>query len=133
MVFDGASSHIKGQTHAQRYGNNDAKQERLKELYKKRIEGTNLVDAETLSEVRDLRKDLIQIYPDMIKSVMNIMRAAFKEKVHFIGAPFEADHQLGNLYLQGAIDYIFTIDADIMVFGTNVIESLKADGKCALI
>ena len=69
----------------------------------------------------------------MIHSVMEIMKAAFGDQVRFIGAPFEADHQLGYLYINGALDYIFTIDSDIMAFGTDVTKAINANGKCSII
>jgi 5'-3' exonuclease len=133
MVFDGALSAIKSAEHKRRYGNRTEKQQRLSELYTKKIQGMHLVCDETLAEIRALRKELLTIRPDMIHTVMEVMKTAFGDQVHFIGAPFEADHQLGYLYINGALDYIFTIDSDIMVFGTDVIKAINANCKCSLI
>ena len=64
---------------------------------------------------------------------MDALKKRFEEKVHFIGAPYEADHQLGFLALNGVIDYAYTIDSDIMTFGVDVIKAIKQDGRCELI
>ena len=133
MVFDGASSLIKSEEHRRRYGDRTERRQRLSDLYANKIEGKHLVSDETLTQVRKERKELLTIRPDMIHTVMEVMKAAFGDKVRFIGAPFEADHQLGYLYLNGALDYIFTIDSDIMAFGTNVTKAINANGKCSLI
>ena len=69
----------------------------------------------------------------MIHTVMEIIKTAFGDRIHFIGAPFEADHQLGYLYFNGTLDYIFTIDSDIMAFVIHVTKAIDVNVKCLLI
>ena len=92
---------------------------------------------DVLKKIHTLRKDLITICPDMISTIMSIKRKTFGEdQVVFIGAPFlEADHQLGYVFHQNIIDYIFTIDGDVIAFGVDVIKKSLHDssGKCKLV
>ena len=133
MVFDGASHPLKANEHRRRYGCRIEKESKLNMLYSQTTQGTQLVNDQTLKEIYGLRKELTTIRPDMISTIITSLREAFKDKVFFIGAPFEADHQLGYLFKQHIIDYVFTVDGDIMAFGADVIKSLDSKGNCKLV
>jgi len=48
-----------------------------------------------------------------------------------IGAPYEADHQLASLYKQGVVDYVVTIDSDLICLGVDVIIDMNlATSRC---
>ena len=51
-----------------------------------------------------------------------MIEEAKKHGVEYQGAPFEADHALARLYKDGAVDYVATIDADILMLNCTVIR-----------
>jgi len=130
LVFDGATASIKHHEHLRRYGDKEEKLRRLDELYDNTIDGTRLLEKDDLEEVLKLRKGLLSLRPDIIFDIMEKVKSAYPDRVYFVGSPFEADHQLASLFHQDVVDYIYTIDSDLTVCGTDVITNLSDNGSC---
>ena len=118
--------------HQGRYGKHKEKQLRLFELYK--IESFECLadEQKAIKEVKALRKCLAGFNrSDILFHLVRAIYENFGKNVVCVGAPFESDHQLASLYMQNAIDYVATIDSDLIVLGTNVIK-VNQDGSCIL-
>ena len=91
-----------------------------------------LVDEQnSISEVKKLRKDLATFNrPDCLHSIVKGIADRFGEKAICVGAPFESDHQMASLSYQDVIDYVATIDSDLLALGTNVVTDVKPNGSC---
>ena len=132
-VFDGMSGPLKeNHAHQGRYGKNKEKRLRLFELYK--IESFECLadEKKAMKEVKALRKCLAGFNrSDLLFNLVKAIYENFGKNVVCVGAPFESDHQLASLYMQNTIDYVATIDSDLIVLGTNVIK-VNQDGSCIL-
>ena len=131
-VFDGLTPKLKtDKAHAERYGKDFEKQARLDELHKTKKDFTDADDLrDKKEEVYSLRKHLVRIRPDIVYYVKEALLHKFKDKVVCVQAPFEADHQLVSLFKQRIIDYVHTIDSDIVALGADMIIGTKSDGTC---
>ncbi len=62
--------------------------------------------------------------------VVKRAKEVFGDNVVCIGSPFEADHQLASLFHQNIIDYVVTVDSDLIFFGVDVIFEMNNKGEC---
>jgi len=133
-VFDGRAHPLKrDHAYISRYAGNEQKEEDLRLLYDKSTFDSVEDEESNISRAKALRKDLATFSrPDLLYSLKVEIKRRFREKAICIGAPFEADHQLGALTNQKITDYVFTNDSDLCVLGTDVVVNTKPDGKCWL-
>ena len=132
LVFDGLTPPLKeNYAHSKRYANNEQYRTRLSELYAKEQFATELEEKHDIAEVRKLQKALCSIRRDMVHDVITRAIRAFGDSVRCVGSCFEADHQLAALFRQGIVNYVATIDSDLICLGSNVIVNMDANsGKC---
>jgi|AntRauTorckE5430_2_1112549.scaffolds.fasta_scaffold03574_2 hypothetical protein len=131
-VFDGLPGQLKkNHAHRSRYGNNVELKNELKELYSVSSFECHEDECKNVKRVKEIRKKLASVNrSDLLFEIMESLKTRFKERVIFIGSPFEADHQLASLFKQEIIDYVFTNDSDLSVLGTDVILNTRSDKKC---
>jgi len=135
-VYDGITHKLKEEgAHVHRYGKNELLKRELNTLYDKAKDGFDNMESMTISidRVNALRKKLCRTRPDIVHDIKNNLENKFKEDVVCVCAPFEADHQLASLFRQGAIDYVHTIDSDLVCLGADMmIDVNKETGSCWL-
>ena len=120
LVFDGKTPELKLKgAHRNRYGNDEEKKARLEELYKIRSFDNEDEEKECIKEMRKLRSSLCRIRNDILHQVVKRAKEVFGDNVVCIGSPFEADHQLAYLFHQNIIDYVVTVDSDLVCFGAE--------------
>ena len=131
-VFDGLPGQLKtDHAHRTRYGNNAELKTELNELYSVTSFESNEDEDNNIKRVRQIRKKLASVNrPDLLFEIKSSLKTKFKERIIFIGSPFEADHQLASLFNQEIIDYVFTNDSDLSVLGKDVILNMRSDKKC---
>lgn len=77
------------------------------------------------SRARELMKRCVSVTPEILHSVLRLLRA---HNIEFIVSPYEADAQLYFLQRTKYVDYILTEDSDLIVYGaTNILY--KFDGS----
>ena len=131
LVFDGLTNKLKKEmAHVERYGQVQIKKERLKEIYQTTSFDDKAKEKEILAEVRKLRSELCPIREDIIHTIIDTVRSTFGDKIKWVGAPFEADHQLAGLFKQNVIDMTVTIDSDLVCLGSDVIYDMSSAGSC---
>jgi exonuclease 1 len=69
-----------------------------------------------ISKARDLMKRCVSVTPDVLHSILNILKM---NQFEFIISPYEADAQLYFLQNIGYIDHILTEDSDLIVYGSS--------------
>ena len=133
-VFDGMTGPLKANhAHQERYAKNEEKQQRLQKRYDIKTFECTADEQKSIKEVKELRKSLATFNrSDCLHSIVEAITMKFKEKATCIGAPFESDNQMASLFLQGIVDYIATIDSDLLALGTDVLTDVKFDGSCQL-
>ena len=131
-VFDGVAHKLKKEkAHQVRYSLVNAKKEELQRLYSATMFASGEKEKENIDQVKELWKDLAFFNRnDLLYSMIDAIKSTFKEKAVCIGAPFEADHQLASLSIQGVVDYVFSNDADLSMLGCNLITNVKDNGDC---
>lgn len=124
LVFDGQRCPAKADETRKRYQNIPAKTETLGRAYSGQ---TTL----SMDDVLKLRKESTFVREDILYEVVNMAK---EEGMPVVGAPFEADHQIVSLAMQGVVDYVFTDDSDLPFIGSpETIMRLSLGGKCCLV
>ena len=130
-VFDGITHKLKAErAHVERYEKDQDLKVELDNLYNIR----NFDDKESLrvsiERVNTIRKKLCRTRADMIHDIKCKLEKKFGEKVVCVCAPYEADHQLAALFHQKIIDYVHTIDSDLICLGADMIIDTTVSGDC---
>jgi exonuclease 1 len=124
IVFDGDRLPAKQQEESQRKEKRQKAKSDALTLIK---ESAN--NKENTDKIRNLAVQAISITPEMISRVMNALRQL---GVKFIVAPYEADAQLGFLWVNKDIDAVIAEDSDILSYGCRKLLT-KFDAKEATV
>lgn len=108
VVFDGDQCTSKLETN----------RERREYRAKCRVEAEYFMDNNNAFKAKELMKKCINITPSMVFNVIKALRAS---GIEYIISPYEADAQLCFLQKTGYIDYVLTVDSDLIVYGCTKI------------
>ena len=121
FVFDGKSPPLKEKTNMKRSKESNA----ARELYAAKIkairERAEPVTEDEREELLDLRRKSARPIPHEYASLAQWMHA---NSIDYVQAPFEADAQIAQLCIEGAVDAAITEDGDLIVFGVPSILSM---------
>ena len=130
-VFDGTTHKLKAErAHVERYEKDQDMIMELENLYNIRIFDDEVSLRGSIDRVNTIRKKLCRTRADMIYDIKCELEKKFGEKVVCVCAPYEADHQLAALFRQNIIDYVHTIDSDLICLGADMIIDTTVAGDC---
>lgn len=115
FVFDGDFSIAKEPT--------TLKRKEIREKY--RLEVENAIARGDEKTARKLMERCVNITPEFMYTVLEMLSS---NNIEYIIAPYEADPQLVYLQKIGYVDYILTIDSDLIIYGSEKIL-FKFDGR----
>jgi 5'-3' exonuclease len=132
LVFDALTNQLKKErAHQERYGKNEDKMKELEKLLEVTSFSSDTEEMVTVANGRQLRTSLSPIRQDMLYEIKAKVAKAFGDKVSCVGSPYEVNNQLASLFNQGAIDYVVTIDSDLICLGSTVIIDMnKYTSEC---
>jgi exonuclease-1 len=123
LVFDGQRNPAKAGENERRLSARQAIEQQLTTAYE---QGTK-----SMSDINKLRAKATYVREDVLFEVLQMARS---EKIRVVGAPFESDHQLHALQVQGIVDYVLSDDSDIPYLGCrSTIMRMSLNGKCCLV
>ncbi len=130
--FDGFPGPLKQNgAHLHRYGDHNAKRQRLDELYKMEMFSSMDEEEAVITEAKKLRKELASFNrPDLLYELKMAIKRHFGANSISVGSFSEADHQLGSLFHQGIIDYVYSNDSDLILLGVDLITNVTTSGTC---
>ena len=109
-VFDGGGTAAKAGTSAKRAATAEKRKAKILQVLEScRLGNVEGVDEEHLK--RQLGQAQAKITPDLVDAVIILFR---KSGFSYLVAPHEADHQLVHMLQIGVIDYIVTVDSDLL-------------------
>ena len=109
-VFDGGGTAAKAGTSAKRAATAEKRKAKILQVLEScRLGNVEGVDEEHLK--RQLGQAQAKITPDLVDAVIILLR---KSGFSYLVAPHEADHQLVHMLQIGIIDYIVTVDSDLL-------------------
>jgi len=130
-VFDGITHKLKQErAHVERYEKDQNLRDELKILYEMRDFDNENSLRDSIERVNTIRKKLCRTRADMIYDIKCQLEKKFGDKAVCVCAPYEADHQLAALFRQEAVDYVDTIDSDLICLGADMIIDTAANGQC---
>ena len=123
LVFDGQRNTAKAGENERRLSAHQAIEQQLTTAYE---QGTK-----SMSDINKLRAKATYVREDVLFEVLQMARS---EKIRVVRAPFESDHQLHALQVQGIVDYVLSDDSDIPYLGCrSTIMRMSLNGKCCLV
>lgn len=122
IVFDGKLQPMKDSTNEARA------RRRIK--HKAEVERLVSLNDDDLIIDESLLKSAVSIDESLVLSVIDALRVAGWK--HYIRSPFEGDGQLAKLAISGKVDYVLTIDSDLLVYCPRVLMRMNSGGYCDL-
>ena len=118
LVVDGKSNPLKASEDQKRQDSRDMQVKALKEFMMKGVSPGH-------KKLNGLAKDACHVTREIIAY---FLQWAKENSVEVRGAPMEAEHQLVYMQRNKEIDWIFTVDSDVLPLGaTNVIYEMDRD------
>ena len=121
LVFDGMRQPLKHRTN----------EERARRRIKCQIEVERLLVSDDVEIDDSLLRSAVAVNEEMVLMVIDHLRA--NGWSHYVRAPYEADGQLAFMAWEGEIDYVQTIDSDLLAHGCpRVLMRMSPGGWCDL-
>ena len=120
LVVDGKANPIKASVDTKRRAGRDKQVDALKAFM-------TTGAAEGGKKLKGLAKDACHVTREVVSY---FLQWANENSVALIGAPMEAEHQLVYMQNEGEIEWIYTVDSDVLpLCATNVIYEVKWDRR----
>jgi exonuclease-1 len=121
LVFDGMRQPLKHRTN----------EERARRRIKCQIEVERLLVSDDVEIDDSLLRSAVAVNEEMVLMVIDHLSA--NGWSHYVRAPYEADGQLAFMAREGEIDYVQTIDSDLLAHGCpRVLMRMSPGGWCDL-